>query len=124
MGVFRKEGPNFSGKVGVFQQNLTSGLTPLLMLDASMALPIALGVVPARSELARRTLADLEGLWNTRWSDGGHDRYHTSGQALIRKDTSELRRAHQTSVTATGMHANHVIAATARLNPGAIATAI
>jgi hypothetical protein len=51
-----------------------------LMPDASMALPIALGVVPARSELARRTLADLERLWNTRWSDGGHDRYNTSGQ--------------------------------------------
>ena len=51
-----------------------------LMPDASMALPIALGIVPARSELARRTLEDLEGLWNTRWSDGGHDRYHTSGQ--------------------------------------------
>ena len=51
-----------------------------LMPDASMALPIALGVVPAHSELARRTLDDLEGLWNTRWPDGGHDRYHTSGQ--------------------------------------------
>ena len=51
-----------------------------LMPDASMALPIALGVVPARSELALRTLDDLEGLWNTRWSDGGYDRYHTSGQ--------------------------------------------
>ena len=54
--------------------------TNRLMPDASMALPIALGIVPARSELARRTLEDLEGLWNTRWSDGGHDRYHTSGQ--------------------------------------------
>ena len=51
-----------------------------LMPDASMALPIALGVVPARSDLARRTLDDLDGLWNTRWSDGGYDRYHTSGQ--------------------------------------------
>ena len=51
-----------------------------LMPDASMALPIALGVVPARSELARGTLDDLEGLWNARWSDGGYDRYHTSGQ--------------------------------------------
>jgi len=51
-----------------------------LMPDASMALPIALGIVPARSGLGRRTLDDLEGLWNTRWSDGGHDRYHTSGQ--------------------------------------------
>jgi hypothetical protein len=51
-----------------------------LMPDASMALPIALGIVSARSELAHRTLDDLEGLWNTRWSDGGYDRYHTSGQ--------------------------------------------
>ena len=51
-----------------------------LMPDASMALSIALGIVPARSELARHTLDDLEGLWNARWSDGGHDRYHTSGQ--------------------------------------------
>ena len=51
-----------------------------LMPDASMSLPIALGIVPAHSELARRTLDDLEGLWNARWSDGGHDRYHTSGQ--------------------------------------------
>jgi hypothetical protein len=45
-----------------------------------MALPIALGVVPAHSELAHHTLNDLEGLWNTRWSDGGYDRYHTSSQ--------------------------------------------
>ena len=51
-----------------------------LLPDASMALPIALGVVEPRSELARRTLDDLEQLWNTRWSDGGYDRYHTSVQ--------------------------------------------
>ena len=51
-----------------------------LLPDASMALPIALGVVNPRSDLARRTLDQLEGLWNTRWSDGGYDRYHTSSQ--------------------------------------------
>ncbi len=51
-----------------------------LMPDASMALPIALGIVPARSELARRALKDLEGLWNTRWTDGGCGRYNTSGE--------------------------------------------
>jgi len=51
-----------------------------LMPDASQALPIALGVVDPRSDLAKRTLEDLDGLWNARWSDGGHDRYHTSGQ--------------------------------------------
>ncbi len=51
-----------------------------LLPDASMALPIALGVVDARSDVARRTLDHLEELWNTRWSDGGYDRYHTSTQ--------------------------------------------
>lgn len=51
-----------------------------LMPDASMALPLALGVVEARSAVGRQTLDRLEGLWNTRWSDGGYDRYHTSGQ--------------------------------------------
>ncbi len=51
-----------------------------LMPDATMALPIALGLVDPRCDLARRTLDDLETLWNTRWSDGGYDRYHTSSQ--------------------------------------------
>lgn len=51
-----------------------------LLPDASMALPLALGVIEARSPVARRTLDCLEELWNTRWSDGGYDRYHTSGQ--------------------------------------------
>jgi hypothetical protein len=51
-----------------------------LMPDASLALPIFLGVVDPRSDLARRTLDDLDALWNTRWSDGGYDRYNTSSQ--------------------------------------------
>jgi hypothetical protein len=51
-----------------------------LLPDASTALPIALGVVNPRSALARATLDQLEDLWNTRWSDGGYDRYHTSSQ--------------------------------------------
>jgi len=51
-----------------------------LLPDASEALPIALGIVDPRSKLARRTLDDLEQLWNTRWQDGGYDRYHTSAQ--------------------------------------------
>jgi hypothetical protein len=51
-----------------------------LLPDASQALPIALGVVDPRSDLAHVTLNDLEALWNTRWSDGGYDRYHTSSQ--------------------------------------------
>lgn len=48
--------------------------------DATEALPIALRLVDPRSELARQTLADVDLLWNARWSDGGHDRYHTSSQ--------------------------------------------
>lgn len=51
-----------------------------LMPDASMALPLALGVVDASSGLGRQTLDRLELLWNTRWADGGYDRYHTSSQ--------------------------------------------
>ena len=51
-----------------------------LLPDASMALPIALGIVDPHSALAGRTLDHLEELWNTRWSDGGYDRYHTSSQ--------------------------------------------
>jgi hypothetical protein len=51
-----------------------------LLPDATQALPIAFRVVDPQSSLARRTLDELEGLWNTRWSDGGYDRYHTSSQ--------------------------------------------
>ena len=51
-----------------------------LLPDATQALPIAFGLVEGRSALARHTLDELEGLWNTRWSDGGYDRYHTSTQ--------------------------------------------
>jgi len=51
-----------------------------LLPDATQALPIAFGLVDPRSQLALRTLDELEGLWNTRWSDGGYDRYHTSVQ--------------------------------------------
>lgn len=54
--------------------------TKLLMPDATQALPIAFGLVDARSDLSIRTLDELEKLWNARWSDGGYDRYHTSGQ--------------------------------------------
>jgi hypothetical protein len=48
--------------------------------DAQMALPIALGLVDARSPLARKTLDELESLWNARWIGGGYERYHTSAQ--------------------------------------------
>ena len=48
--------------------------------DATMALPIAFGLVPPRSALARKTLDELEKLRNGRWFGGGYERYHSSGQ--------------------------------------------
>ena len=48
--------------------------------DATLALPIAYGLVPARSALARNTLDDLEQLRDARWFGGGYERYHSSGQ--------------------------------------------
>lgn len=48
--------------------------------DASMALPIALGVVDPRSPLALKTLDELDLLWNMRWTGGGHERYNSSSE--------------------------------------------
>ena len=48
--------------------------------DATMALPIAYGLVPSRSPLARLTLDELEKLRDGRWFGGGYERYHSSGQ--------------------------------------------
>ncbi|MCX6927963.1 MAG: hypothetical protein NT154_32855 [Verrucomicrobia bacterium] len=48
--------------------------------DATMALPIAFGLVPSRSALARATLDELEKLRDARWFGGGYERYHSSGQ--------------------------------------------
>jgi hypothetical protein len=48
--------------------------------DATLALPIAFRLVDPRSELARKTLDELEKLWNARWFGGGYERYHSSGQ--------------------------------------------
>ncbi|MBN2206805.1 MAG: hypothetical protein JW742_05325 [Candidatus Aminicenantes bacterium] len=48
--------------------------------DTSTALPIALGFLPARGRIAARTLADLETLWNQRWTGGGYGRYHVSSE--------------------------------------------
>ena len=69
---------NFRGYMPDVPLNTETGHR--LLPDATQALPIALGIVDARSALARRTLDELEQLWNTRWSDGGYDRYHTSSQ--------------------------------------------
>jgi hypothetical protein len=51
-----------------------------LMPDASMALPIDLGLVNPKSAIARNTLNELQSLWDFRWSFGGYDRYNTSSE--------------------------------------------
>jgi hypothetical protein len=48
--------------------------------DATYALPISLGVIDPKSELARKTLDKLEAIWNARWDLGGYERYHSSSQ--------------------------------------------
>jgi hypothetical protein len=54
--------------------------THLAEPDATLALPIAFRLVDPASGLARRTLDELERLWNARWFGGGYERYHSSGQ--------------------------------------------
>lgn len=48
--------------------------------DASTALPIALGFLPADHPAAKATLADLETLWDQAWEGGGYGRYHVSSE--------------------------------------------
>jgi len=48
--------------------------------DASCALPILLHVVEPQSDLSRKTLDNLEAIWNARWNFGGYERYHSSSQ--------------------------------------------
>lgn len=48
--------------------------------DASVALPIALGLVPPDSPLSALTLASLETLWNQVWTGGGYGRYNATSE--------------------------------------------
>ena len=48
--------------------------------DASMALPLAFGLIPADSRLAARTLECLETLWEQAWTGGGYGRYDVSSE--------------------------------------------
>ena len=49
--------------------------------DTSSVLPIAYGYIDPRSELAGRTLAHVEQLWNQWWDGGGYGRYNASSEA-------------------------------------------
>lgn len=48
--------------------------------DATMALPVAFGLVDPQSALAHNTMEEMNLLWNRRWSTGGYDRYNTTSQ--------------------------------------------
>jgi hypothetical protein len=48
--------------------------------DASVAVPIALGLVDPHSPLAQKTLDHIEAIWNQRWFGGGYERYNSSSQ--------------------------------------------
>jgi hypothetical protein len=48
--------------------------------DATLALPMAFGQVDPQGELARRTLARVEKLWNQRWTGGGYGRYDVTSE--------------------------------------------
>ena len=48
--------------------------------DASSVLPIAEEFIDPHGDLARNTLADVEQLWNQRWTHGGYGRYHVSSE--------------------------------------------
>jgi hypothetical protein len=67
-------------------KNLPPGLLPpndpncYLEPDASEALPIAFELIDPQSELAKKTLAHLETLWNQRWTTGGYGRYHVTSE--------------------------------------------
>jgi hypothetical protein len=48
--------------------------------DTSSVLPISLEYIDPRSDLAGRTLREVEQLWNQRWDGGGYGRYHVSSE--------------------------------------------
>ena len=45
-----------------------------------IVLPIAHGFIDPTGDLARGTLAHIEGLWNQWWEGGGYGRYHASSE--------------------------------------------
>ncbi|MGE5357477.1 MAG: glycosyl hydrolase family 65 protein [Bacteroidales bacterium] len=48
--------------------------------DTSATLPIVFGLVPADSPTARRTVEQMDLLWNQGWNDGGYGRYHVTSE--------------------------------------------
>ncbi len=48
--------------------------------DSSSALPIAFEFIDPRSSLAKKTLREVEALWNQRWQGGGYGRYNVTSE--------------------------------------------
>ncbi len=88
-GFIKRRGPDgrVQETIKAFDSAQLPGTVPLgaagphyLNPDTSAALPIALGMIPAKSGLARRTLKSLETLWNQDWKTGGYGRYHVTSE--------------------------------------------
>lgn len=74
--TMRPPDPSFIPETMPLRTESTASCDP----DTTMALPVALGLVDPRGELARNTLAALEELWNQRWTGGGYGRYHVNSE--------------------------------------------
>ena len=59
---------------------LAAGVDHLLDPDSAAALALAWGFLEPRTSLARRTMDDLEQLWNQGWTMDGYGRYHMSSE--------------------------------------------
>jgi hypothetical protein len=59
---------------------LAQNIPHLLNPDAASVLPIVLGLVPPHSDVALKTLEQVEKLYNMNWDFGGYSRYHISSE--------------------------------------------
>ncbi len=48
--------------------------------DTAQSFPIIYGIVDSKSDIASRTMQDLEKLWSQAWEGGGYGRYDASGE--------------------------------------------
>jgi hypothetical protein len=48
--------------------------------DIAQCFPIIYGLIDAKSDIAKKTIAECEKLWSQAWEDGGYGRYDVSGE--------------------------------------------
>src|SRR5207237_4729623 len=59
---------------------LAGGAEKIWTPDISQCLPIALGVIDPRSDIAKKTIDTMEVLWSQAWKDGGYGRYNIDSE--------------------------------------------